>query len=143
MTTFETGTDPGGIITAAADADATTPKPLAANEETDFDSMKVAELKVMLRDLGLTEDGKKDVLVDRLQAHWEAQDAAASDAGEAVGDAAAVVTERTTRSSTDRVALAAPVAAASITEQASERAALAKFLQNERAVEDLVGALAL
>ena len=66
MTTFETGTDLGGIITAAADADATTPKPLAANEETDFDSMKVAELKELCKAKGQKHSGTKAELISRL-----------------------------------------------------------------------------
>ena len=66
MTTFETGTDLGGIITAAADADATTPKPLAANEETDFDSMKVAELKELCKQRGQKHSGTKAELIARL-----------------------------------------------------------------------------
>ena len=66
MTTFETGTDLGGIITAAADADATTPKPLAANEETDFDSMKVAELKELCKQRGQKHSGTKAELISRL-----------------------------------------------------------------------------
>lgn len=66
MTTFETGTDLGGIITAAADADATTPKPLAANEETDFDSMKVAALKELCKAKGQKHSGTKAELIARL-----------------------------------------------------------------------------
>ena len=66
MTTFETGTDLGGIITAAADADATTPKPLAANEELDFDSMKVAELKELCKAKGQKHSGTKAELIARL-----------------------------------------------------------------------------
>ena len=66
MTTFETGTDLGGIITAAADADATTPKPLAANEETDFDSMKVAALKELCKAAGQKHTGTKAELIARL-----------------------------------------------------------------------------
>ena len=66
MTTFETGTDLGGIITAAADADATTPKPLAANEETDFESMKVATLKELCKAAGQKHSGTKAELISRL-----------------------------------------------------------------------------
>ena len=66
MTTFETGTDLGGVITAAADADATTPKPLAANEETDFDSMKVAALKELCKAKGQKHSGTKAELIARL-----------------------------------------------------------------------------
>ena len=66
MTTFETGTDLGGIITAAADADATTPKPLAANEELDFDSMKVAALKELCKAKGQKHSGTKAELIARL-----------------------------------------------------------------------------
>ena len=66
MTTFETGTDLGGVITAAADADATTPKPLAANEELDFDSMKVAELKELCKAKGQKHSGTKAELIARL-----------------------------------------------------------------------------
>ena len=66
MTTFETGTDLGGVMTAAADADATTPKPLAANEETDFDSMKVAALKELCKAKGQKHSGTKAELIARL-----------------------------------------------------------------------------
>lgn len=66
MTTFETGTDLGGVISAAADADATTPKPLAANEELDFDSMKVAELKELCKAKGQKHSGTKAELISRL-----------------------------------------------------------------------------
>ena len=66
MTTFETGTDLGGIITAAADADATTPKPLAANDETDFESMKVATLKELCKAKGQKHSGTKAELISRL-----------------------------------------------------------------------------
>ena len=66
MTTFETGTDLGGIITAAADADATTPKPLPANDETDFDSMKVAALKELCKAAGQKHTGTKAELIARL-----------------------------------------------------------------------------
>ena len=66
MTSFETGTDLGGIITAAADADATTPKPLPANEETDFDSMKVAALKELCKAAGQKHTGTKAELIARL-----------------------------------------------------------------------------
>ena len=66
MTTFETGTDLGGVITAAADADATTPKPLPANEETDFDSMKVAALKELCKAAGQKHTGTKAELIARL-----------------------------------------------------------------------------
>ena len=66
MTTFETGTDLGGVITAAADADATTPKPLAANDETDFESMKVATLKELCKAKGQKHSGTKAELISRL-----------------------------------------------------------------------------
>ena len=66
MTTFETGTDLGGIITAAADADATTPKPLAATEETDYESMKVAALKELCKAKGQKHSGTKAELIARL-----------------------------------------------------------------------------
>lgn len=66
MTTFETGTDLGGVITAAADADATTPKPLAANEELDFESMKVAALKELCKAAGQKHTGTKAELISRL-----------------------------------------------------------------------------
>ena len=92
MTTFETDTDLGGIFKAAADADATTPKPLAATEETDYESMKVAALKELCKAAGLLVGGKKAELIDRLIESYgatEGDDGAEEDEAMAPDDEAA------------------------------------------------------
>ena len=71
MTTFETGTDLGGIITAAADADATTPKPLAANDETT--ALSVDDLKQLCSDYGCSKSGNKAQLVEKIMNPGEHQ----------------------------------------------------------------------